>query len=963
MAANPLAFDSLKFACASIIALALTVALPGASMGFQASPAAIGDAFELRQALTFYILNDAGVNFTVDLRWRQPLQTNGDWPRLIRVFDPAERLIARRFEPCPRVASDPPEYHLELPIQASGAGVYQVIVTGFGGSLQFVARTAAAENNEMSWGVMGFPRLSGRGNQFENAFICLPPGLENLSIRCEGTVERMQLIDPAGRARIDARGANAFGSTALPAGGGEVWKLSINAPPTAEPYRIDFAGAPIILCPDQATAQAIGSNVDVLPDGTICFHKFQVRVKQVLDRYRRMSPSAFLVQPPALEAYRQAWMREAARNDLLLGGAGVYSTLPLVLHEQNLDSASPWFGTIKVWHAGPNQRANPQNPWTRCDRLGLTRVGELAAVLASVYSINEPFNPLYRNEALRNRIIIASLQELMLLGEHEMPLRLIPDGFFGGERAFLFSSFLRAFPLVIHDCPPDVRDVWIEGLRRYVDHESISQVASTCNQWSFTIKALQHFYDGTGEQEYRELVERHIDWMLTRNQWNLGQMPAGYFFDVGPDAMYNGITTHNLGWVYKQLTKHGQSRVSERLGEALRECIDLFNHTIAPQPDGSILGATSFATRTPGNWTQAQYGGGFTMLADEFSEAAPLLGRIWPTVQSRSHQLSAQRAVTQAVQSKLAYWSEPEALWRPEMYGSIASGPELHFMIWEHFASQPLDGSLPMVASSKFVRNFGDEFFCVRMPRYYAFISAGQPMSDSMKPHRPLEPHTQHPRNGGGLSMFWSPAFGTSLLAQNWSAYAANAIIVEQRSAAGVRTDWEDYWTVKPAFDRERLTARVSGQIRDQPLTYERQYRFLEIGAECNLILTSAKPVEYIHAWESFPYPSRSEATMRVSVVDDHGLPVNKRPASAIVFQNASRESHLVVFAEPRLCEMGTERVTDAYGESREFNRVLAAIPTGWEADQQRSIRWCMMVVPAAEVPRAIRAARAAMAK
>ena len=962
MAANQPTLNALRFVWATLFACVL-VGPQGAALSRQAPPAPFTGQFEIRHALTFYVVNEAGVDFTVDLSWQQPLQSNGDWPRLIRIFDPSERLVLRRFEPCQRVAGEPPQYHVEVPVQATGAGVYQIIVTGFGGSLDFAVRAADGAHANLLWGVMGFPRLSGRGNQFENAHVCLPAGLDQLSIRCEGAVDRLQLIDDSGRPRMDIRGMNAGGTSALPNVVGAVWKLSVNARAGAEPYRIDFGGAPIILCPDQNTARTIGASMDVLPDGTICFHKFQTRVKQVLERYRRMAASAFVVHPPALERYRTQWLRDAARNDLLLGGGGVYSTFPLVLNEQNLDPTSPWFGTIKVWHDGPNQRAKPQNPWARCDRMGLTRVSELAAVLACVYSINEPFNPLYRNEALRNRIIIASLQELMLLGEHEMPLRVIPDGFFGGERAFLFSSFLRSFPLVINDCPPDVREVWTEGLRRYVDHESISQVASTCNQWSFTIKALQHFYDGTGEQEYRDAVERHVDWMLTRNQWDLGHMPAGYFFDAGPDAMYNGITTHNLGWIYKQLTKHGQSPVSERLREALRSCIDMFNHTIAPQPDGTILGATNFCTRTPGNWTQAQYGGGFTMLADEVAEASPLLGRIWPTVQSRSKQLAAQRAVEQAVNARISYWPEPDALWQPQSAGGITGGPELHFMIWEHFAKQPLDGKLPMATSSEFVRNFGDEFLCVRLPRYYAFIHAGKPLPESLKPHRPIEPDKQHAHNGGGLSMFWSPNFGCSILAQNWSAYASHAILIEQKSAGGSRIDWEDYWTVEHSFEKETAKARVTGAIRDQPLKFERQYRFLEIGVECKLTLMSAAQVQYVSAWESFPYPSRMDAKLQVSVVNEQGQPVQNRPGSAIVFRNASDEAHVIVFAKPRLCELGNQRVVDAYGAAREFNRVLAAIPKDLTDGQPQTLRWCLMVVPAGDVPRTIRAAIAAMAK
>ena len=39
--------------------------------------------------------------------------------------------------------------------------------------------------------------------------------------------------------------------------------------------------------------------------------------------------------------------------------------------------------------------------------------------------------------------------------------------------------------------------------------------------------------------------------------------------------------------------------------EALRRCYGLFNHTIAPEPDGTWLGSSGYCHRTPGDWTSA----------------------------------------------------------------------------------------------------------------------------------------------------------------------------------------------------------------------------------------------------------------------------------------------------------------------------------------------------------------------
>jgi hypothetical protein len=77
--------------------------------------------------------------------------------------------------------------------------------------------------------------------------------------------------------------------------------------------------------------------------------------------------------------------------------------------------------------------------------------------------------------------------------------------------------------------PDDVRAVWTEGLQRYVDRMAITEVAGTVNQWTFIINGISHFADGTGDARYADVVKRHVRWLLTRNLWNRGRQPAGYF--------------------------------------------------------------------------------------------------------------------------------------------------------------------------------------------------------------------------------------------------------------------------------------------------------------------------------------------------------------------------------------------------------------------------------------------------
>ncbi len=901
---------------------------------------------ELRQAVTIYLNNEAGADFVIRMQWRDESQGDADRPRLIRVFDPAENLILRRDEAGEKTKGRIPDYKIDLPITGRGAGVYQVIVTGFGGSLDFSTTPG------LGWGVMGYPRLAGRGEEFKSTYFFVPGGGVDLPVRCEVKGEGCKVIDERGATRLEVKGANAGGTVGIRSEAGKIWKMAMGG---AADFRLDFGGVPIILCSDEKTAKAVHGGVDVLEDGTICFHKFQVKAQELLKKFRQMPREVFAVQVPVLERYKEQWLANAGRNDLLLGGSGVYAALPVILKEQNLDQASPWFGTFGKPAVGSGAKEGPSNS---LNRLGLTRVAEHVAILAAVYSIDQPFNPLHHDAGLQSRIIIAALQELMLLREHEMPMDLVPDGYFGGERAFAFASFLRSYPLAVKDCPAVVKEVWTEGLRRYVDHESISQVASAVNQWTFLMLGVQHFLDGSGDETYRAVNQRNLRWLYTRNQWDMGQMQAGYFCESGPDATYNGITLHNLAWLYKQ-TKDAT------LLEAIERCVDLFNHTIAPQADGTLLGVSSFCTRTPGNWTQPQYGGGVAMLADVLPEATPLADRVWPTERTLKQDLVSRRSVEQAVGVRLNYLDDA-VLKNADSVQSIGFGPEIQFAIWEHFGAVPRKGELPMVAERDFTRNFGDEFFCVRRPSYYTFIYAGKPDPEWRKTERPTDARKQHARNGGGLCMFWSPLFGSSVMAQNWSAYAAQTIIAERDSvgggcAGGGGADWEDYWSVSNTFDAERGEATVKGTLRDQPIDFERKYRFLRDRVVCEVTVGAAKACEYKAMWECFPFPSDPKVGLKVSLVDEEGRPVTNRPASAIVFRNGSIEAHVIVFAKPRRCEVGADRSVDHYEKTHEYGRVLAELPGRWTAGQREKVKWTMLAVTADQVAAAVKEAIAAM--
>ena len=659
--------------------------------------------FALSDGMTFYIVNGEGKPFSLTLTRPMPGAEGNPVPLLVRVFDPEERRLVRRT--LVEHGSGKGDETLHLSIPARGKGVYQVVVNGFGRSIDLATEPA------LPFGVFGHLQwLCGRGDQFADAHVYLPPGLAKWTLACSGKMKRIALTDDAGRERLSLSGDSPKGEVELPASGGHVWRLSAVG---QGDYRLDFGGPPIILCPGADTARAIRASVDVLPDGTICFHKFQVRAHALLERYRALPRSAYAVPLPDLEAHEQAWLAEPARNLLLLRHYGVYSILPAVLAEQNLDPASPSFGSIR---AGGGR----ENPWASYDRPG--SVARLVKVMAAVHELDRPFNPLHKNPALLNRVIVGSLQNLMCIKEGEFAAD--SNTYYYGHHAFnLAHEQTGAFPCVVRDCPADVQAVWTDGLGRLVDRFCISQVGGCTNQWTFILLGLTHFWRGTGDDVYRDALRTHVRWIASAALWSTGQKPAGYMTESGgPDATYNGISGHNLGYVYHELK-------DPVLLESLRKCFDLFDHTIAPEPDGSWTGASSYCHRTPGDWTSPQYGAGYCMLGDDLPSAGLRAGRAWVYEDAKGAEERLRKAL---------HYFPPDHFDRDKANAGRASGAyDIHYLAWKHFASKPLPGKLPVVAMDRFTRNFGDEFFCVRRPAYYAFLYVGRPRGEWQRPRVP----------------------------------------------------------------------------------------------------------------------------------------------------------------------------------------------------------------------------------
>lgn len=894
--------------------------------------------FTLSDGITLYLVNPTGASFDLTVRHHNARRASEPRPALVRVFDPQDNLMVRYEFPDDVVAPAPWEERV-FPLESRGEGVYTVIVTG-GGEVEVTTTP------ELEFGVYGhFQWLSGRDDQYADAYVYLPPGLDRLPIIADQHFESLVLSDEAGVERLHLEGDNRHGEVDLPAEGEHVWRLSARG---AGDYRLDFKGYPIILCPSDEAARAIHASVDVMPDGTICYHQHQVAAWELLQEYRRRPAEDFEVDVVPLERYVDEFLREPARNQLLFGAYGVISNLTPVLAEQNLDPHSPWFGAIRVWKDAEG-RPRADNPLADYHRLDLEAFAALNKILAALYWMDEPFNPYHRNPQLLNRIIVGALLDQMMLKEDE---RVIADNtyYFGIHAFSLCHSHSGAFSLVYRDVPAEVQRVWLAGQQRVTDRYLYGEVGGCTNQWAVLLDGLWRYCQGVPDDELRrEAVLRNMRWLMSGVIGDHGQRAAGYMTEAdGPDATYNGITGHYMAYIYNT---SGDSEIRE----SLRRCYDLFNHTIAPEPEGAWLGSSGYCHRTPGDWTSPQYGAGLGPMARHLSEAGVRMPTHVPWAYANPVYDEASRAAAEERLRGMMRYFDEDHFDREAANTSRASGAfDIHFANWQTYSNEWLPAVLPCNEQESFTRNFGDEFFAVKRPTYYAFLYGGVAYGLWQAPRRPQEYTDQYPHNDG-LCMFWSPEFGVSLLSQNWGASRANTLLADLGDG---RIEWPWYWDTKREFYTNNATVTLSGKIHETPLSYERTYLFLDDRLECELTVTAEEAFTLERLSECLPYPlpEVKPGGLQVHLLDAQGktLP-NDSEAQALHFTNESGYGHLVVLAEPRTLSLGVEHTVDHYGNEREWGRALIALPTQWEAGQSLSLVYSLQSCAAEEVPGALR--------
>lgn len=888
----------------------LLVGFVRAESGFTIGP------FSPKPVVTCYILVDkAPVEVRVSVR-------GGDRV-MLRTFDPDEQLSFWRYAES-ELAREPSrlgdyeiwgmptngldisssdELLLNSRVTLSSVGIHQIrIVTG---STDSEATLSFSE--PVDYGV-SFQNgtFSGWGGQPGVVYAYVPPHAEELVLAGgPGSVS-----DQNGQVLARLRTSDLKKTVRIPVEDAEtVWTFEL--PPPRVSWAMRAAGFPLILCSSEQAARTIRASVEVLPDGTVVCHKFQRRIAEFLPKLlaeKNVGETECLTQSAVTN--RLVWQAEPARNIALLKGSGLYPAVEWALKNQNVETNGHWSGAMGGWQ----DRINKPFPESRWDRLksvkGLWAGASIrsggAEGLAQAALLKIPTNPYFGKKELLFRAAAASLRDLMALGEDET-WRGVGSDLTDYSGLMAFTTTQKTFPpyrLAAPYMPEDVREVWTEGLRHVVDRLFTESLVTARNQSSHFLVAFQDFAEGSSKPRYAEMARTFAQ------RFADGQHPAGFHMELcGPDASYIGMTHWHMA-VYYQQSK------DPVILESLRKSYRFFNHTVAPEPDGQMLGGCNFNHRVGNGFYNEQWLGAKGIL----DAVLPEVG-IWASV---PREVTAEDELDTLLES-------------PPPYSMINLNTPRCLYWGEPNSAQPW----PVFEKERFIHEFAGELVAVRRPAYYAVIYVGKPVPDpyyisKREGFRLLTDvensgGTAHERKvtpflGGGLSQFWTPQYGSSVLAANWSPLTHHGLVATRDDG---KRYWEDYFETTYELNRDSGELICSGQVENTPLTYTRCYRFNEDKIIVDLELRADADITLAAFHENIPFAAGDVKSRGAELImNGHLQVVDETGAGVTVSFENSRE----VMLQPD----GLQR------NGLQFTRAEVPLPSVWTAGETHNLTYTL---------------------
>jgi hypothetical protein len=591
---------------------------------------------------------------------------------------------------------------------------------------------------------------------------------------------------------------------------------------------------------------------------------------------------------------------------------------------------------------------------------------------AVTHSPCNPYGPSTKDGAIRfpellYRGVAGALADLLTVVESEQlnGTNGAATGPYPGNMGFVLKEITPTFMLAAPHLEPVMNgagglgtralQVWTGALERLVNRHLYDYIVSSQNQSSHHLVSFQSFANGVQDPARRAFYQGATRRWATRFFDQI--QPAGYFREnTAICSSYSGIQLNMIGDYYR-LTEESSLGADTNALSALQSVYTLFNHTAAPEPTGVMVSGFNFNHRIGFGFEETQYGGA-KQLVDELPEVG-----VWS--RTASSQMTDNRSTLQSLATSFDTRVNNLAT-------SIWPSLPARFFGFRTVPSAALQ--FPVESATRFTRNFGNEYIAIRRPGYFTGVFVGKPALGSLYiryreayrlptnanelntpnssgPTPSIEDlapesgasvsvYNYNPYLGGGLSLFWTPAYGNSMIGTTWSALAQHGLVAW---SGGLRY-WSEYFSTSFSLTNDGNTLAVSGQIEGTPIAYTRTYQFNDQNIDVSISMTAQEAVTLEKFVEVIPLLTCTRANCNGSTLQNrkrNGATITLPSTQEIRALDNQGNGISVTFTGAQTLTSyphGLRKIF--YNDEMQVGRVEVALATSWQAGQTRTLTY-----------------------
>jgi hypothetical protein len=709
-----------------------------------------------------------------------------------------------------------PKRTVEVTIPPAGKGLYRLVfVASMDHFISVTPSRGLTAAIHPGPGPLYIPK-----NMLDTSFLYIPPQTNDVAIMINEEVTPFTyaatINDDSGKVLADIKPKGRFNYAMIKdAEPGSIYEIDLKHGNEPGGY-LHILGAPMLLCPDRATAQRLrGGLIEADRNGHYIYHGFQ---KVLADWAYSLNPS-----------------------DLSVDTQGDQD-LAAILAAQDVNPNSKkygWFPTInKVF---PRRFGFWKQP-----------ADHLAKIVAN------PDSPLYGNRAIIKRIALNRIMEYLLTqnpyfwyGTSQQQGKKIPDtidsiwdiglrsNWYPLQDAVHAKTYGYIKELAPYALPADVVNAWKNSFRSWVICRTTMQQGECSNQWGKGLEHMNTMYKATRDYTTGEILKRQIERITTPGilgrtspdilpytrkskvgidglACDTGRMGGGVAADgMGHDGEYCLETTSHLNNVWEEFR-------DPRIQEFLNEYYVLKSHLSVPR--GPEAPASTFT------------------------------GTMHPT----------------DTNFRTRYYTHKSPLGE-ELRPKIDYGP-----IW---AGKQGKKGWPCLEEGSFVRNVDNRFYFVKTPSYYAIVYGGPALHDYAN-WATIEIHDGYfdvtgyggmyyggygrkATKIGTISGLWVTGCGATLFGQNHNVNYSNSLW--GRVAKPVSKTWEEgfvdpyvvsssYAQAEFDFDETKRSFKKVQVMDYAPLKLTTEVAFHDHDIAVRLEIEALKDVDFKELYFTLPY-------------------------------------------------------------------------------------------------------------